>query len=333
MKEDEKLYSIPGFRKYLVSKSGKVWSSFNNRWLTASKNEAGYFSYSMIPDQGEKYTMGRHRVLCIVFKPLEGVDLNALLVNHIDGVPGNDWLDNLEWVTHQGNIEHAGLMGLTTKCTPCQVMNVDTGEIVKYPSAIKAARALKIPKDCILWRLKHGEHRVYPERKQYRIGWQDNVWVPNPDPEASILEYGNSRGIYVKDLDTSEVKLFPTLSSVSEAFGISPGCLSKRLKKETQPWFQPNMLMKWESNPTNWRSVPDKYIEYENSTISKVVILVAEDPVNNKIFLSAKECSDQIGINHTTVLWRVNSKTKPKYDGFEFHYYSNYHLVHLKSNP
>lgn len=333
MSNDEKLYSIPGFRRYKITRSGKIWSHHSKRYLTASPKEPGYWFYTLTDDTGHRWGIGRHRILCIVFKPLEGVDIRAMVVNHIDGVPGNDELDNLEWVTYQGNAEHAGLLGLTTKCMPCQVMDIDSGEIVKYPSAIKAARALNIPKDSILYRLQHGEDRVYPERKQYRVGWSDEPWVPHPDPEMSILEYGNVRGIHVKNLDTGEVKLFPSLTSVSVEFAISPGSLSKRLAKEPQPWFQPNMLMKWETNRAAWRDASDKYVEYENSTCSKVVILVADNEANNKIFLSAKECGKVMGINHTTVLWRVNSPSKPQHDGYKYYYYANYHSVQLESNP
>ena len=331
MNDNEKLYSIPGFKRYKITMSGKIWSHHSKRYLNPSLKKPGYWFYTLTDDTGHRWGIGRHRILCIAFKPLEGIDIRAMVVNHIDGVPGNDELDNLEWVTYQGNIEHAGLLGLTTKCIPCQVMNVDTGEIVKYPSAIKAARELKIPKDAILYRLQQGEDRVYPERNQYRIGWSDKVWLPNPDADKAILEYGNIRGVIVKDLDSGIITTFRSLTAVSEKFNISLGCLSKRLNKESQPWFQPNMLMKWETNQDDWRVITDKFVEYERSTCSKVVILVGEN--DNQIFLSAKECSKATGVKHSTVLWRVNSPSKPTHDGYKYYYYSDFHLVHLESNP
>lgn len=332
MSKNEKLYSFPGFKKYFITKEGRIWSGVSKKWLTASRNPAGYYNYTMMTDDNKHYTMGRHRALCIAFKPLEGVNLNALLVNHINGIPGDDWLDNLEWETYQGNVEHAGRLGLTTKCIPCQVMNVDTGKITKYPSAIKAAIDLRIPKDMLLWRLKHGEQCVYPERNQYRTGWSDAPWEINPDPDKSIAEYGNAKGVYVKNLDTLEVTLFSSMAAVSKEFNISGACLSKRFKKENQPWFLPNLLMKLVVDKEEWRDSTDKYIEYENSTCSKVVILISEDLTKSQVFLSAKECSEKTGISHSTVLWRVNSDTKPFYEGYSFHYYSNQHLVRLGSN-
>lgn len=331
--DGEEFFEIPGYHKdYVISKSGRVYSFRSGRELTGWVNEDGYVSFGVEEVSGKRTTVGRHRLLCIAFKPID-LDLRDLVVNHLNGIPGDDRLENLEWTTYLGNIEHAGLLGLTTKCMPCSVMDVDTGEIVKYPSAIKAARALKLTKESVLYRLRFDPDRVYPERKQYRLGWDDKPWPVNPDPESSILEYGKAQGVLVKNLDTGEVKRYHALAAVSKEIKFSMGCLSKRMKKESQPWFPPNLLLKWETNKEEWRETIDKYVEYENCTISKVVILVAEDPTKNRVFYSAKHCADEMGVNHTTVLYRVNSKTKPRYDGYEYHYYSSYRSVQLESNP
>lgn len=326
--DEQEFYPIPGFSWYLLSKTGVLYSKLSERVLEGSVNPDGYVNYRCKGDDGHTLTIGRHRLMCMVFKPTE-LDIRDLIVNHLNGIKGDDWLDNLEWTSYVGNVEHAGLMGLTDKCQPFSVMDIDTGIIEKFPSVVKGCKALKLTKDALLYRLRFDEMRVFPERKQYRLGWDDRPWLVNPDPEASIAEYGNSKAVLVKNIETGEVKRHLTLTSVSKEIRFSLASLSKRMAKDGQPFYPPHHLLKWESDKTPWREAVDKYIEYEKTTCSKVVILIGND---QKIFLSAKDCADKLGINHTTVLYRLNSKHKPKYDGYEFHYYSDFHSVRLGSN-
>lgn len=327
--EDETFYPIPGFGNYLMTMSGKLYSKLSGQVVSGSVNPDGYLNHRCKDDEGHTLTIGRHRLMCIAFKPTD-LDIRDLIVNHLNGIKGDDWLDNLEWTSYVGNIEHAGLMGLTDKCQPFSVMDVDTGIIEKHPSVIKGCKTLGLSKDALLYRLRFDEQRVFPERKQYRLGWDDRPWVVNPDVEVSIAEYGNAKSVLVKNIETGEIKSYLTLTAVSKEIKFSLASLSKRMAKDTQPFYPPHFLLKWESDKSPWRETVDKYLEFEKTTCSKVVILVGED---KKIFLSAKDCADKLGINHTTVLYRLNSKFKPKYDGYEFHYYSNFHLVHLESNP
>lgn len=324
----KKLHPIPGFSNYSITKDGVVFSKLSNRVLEGSRNPAGYVNFRLKRDEdGHTLTIGRHRLMCMVFKPTD-LDLRDLVVNHINGIKGDDRLDNLEWATYVGNIEHAGLMGLTDKCHPFSVMCIDTGEIVEYPSVAKACKELRLTKDALLYRLRFDSQRVFPERKQYRRGWGHVNWPINPNPEVSIAEYGSDKAVLVKNTNTGEVRRFHTLTAVSKEIKFSLASLSKRINAEEQPWYPPHYLLKWESDETPWREIIDNYFEYEKSSKSKVVLLLGENG-DQKIFLSALDCAEKLGLNHTTVLYRLNSERKPRYDGYEFHYYTTYHSVQL----
>lgn len=328
----ERMHPIPGFSNYSITENGVVFSKLSNSILEGSRNPAGYVNFRLKRDEdGHTLTVGRHRLMCMVFKPID-LDLRDLVANHLNGVKGDDRLDNLEWTSYVGNIEHAGLMGLTDKCNPFSVMCIDTGEIVKYPSVAKGCKDLKLTKDALLYRLRFDETRVFPERKQYRLGWDDRDWRINPEPEKSIAEYGSTKAVLVKNTVTGEVRRFHTLTAVSKEIKFSLGSLSKRINTGEQPWYPPHHLLKWESDESPWRDVIDNYFEYERSTCSKVVLLLDENG-GRKIFLSAKDCADKLGLKHSTVLYRLNSENKPRYDGYEFHYYTTYHSVQPGSNP
>lgn len=64
-----------------------------------------------------------HRLVAQAFLP----NPSALtLVNHIDGNKGNNRLDNLEWITPQGNSQHAMHTGLNgaAKLKPSDVLAI-----------------------------------------------------------------------------------------------------------------------------------------------------------------------------------------------------------------
>lgn len=74
-----------------------------------SKIKRGYERYRLSKD-GKSYHKLVHRLLAEHFIPNPE---NKPYVNHIDGNPSNNTLDNLEWVTHLENMQHAVRTGLT----------------------------------------------------------------------------------------------------------------------------------------------------------------------------------------------------------------------------
>lgn len=108
--------SIPNFDGYEISslgnvrtKSGKstvrndgikrVWKQ---RVLKPQINPQGYYIVKLYID-GKQYTRTVHRLLMIAFYPNR---VNEV-VNHIDGNKLNNNINNLEWTTYTGNLEHA----------------------------------------------------------------------------------------------------------------------------------------------------------------------------------------------------------------------------------
>jgi hypothetical protein len=82
----------------------------------------------------------RHKALCLAFKRY-GNDVQSLIVNHLDGDPTNDHLDNIEWCTYAQNNKHAYMLGLRPNASkPVFVKDIATGEISKYPTMVEAKR-------------------------------------------------------------------------------------------------------------------------------------------------------------------------------------------------
>ena len=157
---------IPGYSQYYISNDGKLYNSDRDAFIAGSRNPAGYVNYRLTNDDGVCLTTGRHRAVALAWLPVDGPTDN-LTVNHINAVKGDDRSVNLEWATYAENQQHAGAMGLTSKCTPISVRDVDTGIVSEWPSAIAYARHVGYTKDTILWRTKGDPAKVWPDGKQY----------------------------------------------------------------------------------------------------------------------------------------------------------------------
>jgi len=103
-----KTKTITGFPGYEVSDTGRVWSHKTNRWLQPATNRSGYLVVSLRCD-GKAWSHLVHRLVAAEWIPNPH---NLPEVNHMDGTKTHNHARNLEWVTHQQNMEHAHATGL-----------------------------------------------------------------------------------------------------------------------------------------------------------------------------------------------------------------------------
>lgn len=99
----EEWRNVVGFEGlYEVSNFGRVRHK-NGQEIGGSLNSYGYRAYSLFKD-GKRYTCKGHRLVAEAFIPNPEGKRN---VNHKDGDRDNNFVDNLEWVTHGENERHA----------------------------------------------------------------------------------------------------------------------------------------------------------------------------------------------------------------------------------
>ena len=89
--------------RYFVSNYGIIYDKKKDLYTKGNCNR-GYYSLSFNTDHGYKNERV-HRVELKAFNPNE--NHKNLQVNHIDGIPGNNKLYNLEWTTPKENSDHA----------------------------------------------------------------------------------------------------------------------------------------------------------------------------------------------------------------------------------
>lgn len=113
---------------YRVSSSGKVFSVRHNNILKERFNR-GYVFYNLSVD-GVKKNVAAHRLVAQAFIPNPE---NKAQVNHLDENPGNNRVDNLDWVTAKENHEW-GTRTARTSITQKMTMTTRKPVIIIYPS-------------------------------------------------------------------------------------------------------------------------------------------------------------------------------------------------------
>lgn len=161
MEEWRDIKGYEGF--YQVSSLGKVKTLANNCFKSSKPKEMrlvttplGYKRVKLCK-RGEHKTCSVHRLVAMAFLPNPE---NKPEVNHIDGNPSNNAVDNLEWVTSRENILHS-YAKLGKKAPNCRrVRCLETG--VVYPSTAEAGRVLGL--NCMhiagCCRGDYGRHQV-----------------------------------------------------------------------------------------------------------------------------------------------------------------------------
>ena len=323
MNNIDKFTPIKGYDNYLINEAGQVYNRKMGRFLLGGRNPAGYINIRITSNEGIILTWGLHRLLAYVFIPYVG-DLNDLVVNHIDGDKTNNCLENLEWTTHKGNLEHAGRMGLSSKCTPISIRNTFTGEVKHYPSITECSRQIGIHKDTINYRVTIGEERVFLDGCQYRVKTNQAWFTPN-DLTIAMLANSTSKSIQMLDIKTNHVTTYAKLSDLSDHLRISPSSITRLLSVSDQPVITGLKQLKMTEDVSDWINYDHPYLELEKTTGKRVVVIINDQTKEEFIVESAIQCADIMFLKPTTMNYRLKSKGSVVYsDGFRYCYYSDY---------
>jgi hypothetical protein len=124
---------IKFLENYLVSNLGRVYREehiyknkfYRGKFLNTNILNTGYMKVSIMQKQ---YLI--HRLIAKLFIPNP---FNKKQVNHIDSNRLNNNIDNLEWVSHQENVEHCTQKNrMSKKLTKNDVLNIkNSNETVK----------------------------------------------------------------------------------------------------------------------------------------------------------------------------------------------------------
>ena len=258
-KEHPGYYHLQQYPNYCINESGDVKVIPTGKSLSGSVTKpgkksikGGYVKFRIVNADFVITSVGRHQLLCQTFKAKpEGNE--KYVVNHINGIPGDDRLENLEWVTYAQNTQHAYENGLyPSKERRLLVKFMEDGTIVEYKYLAAAARALGVSENLIRTRLKKYPGRFYSDGYAFKLA---DVGEWSDEKPLSAMTYRSFRS---RNIITGEIHIFNSVAVAEKLLGIRDSCIILSLSK-------PGSLLngyefKLNSDHTPWRELSEEQI-------------------------------------------------------------------------
>lgn len=153
--------NIKGYKDYQISNHGRVWNSKKQRLVAIYTKKNGYEAVHMYANNGKRKHEHIHRLVALAFIPNPN---NLPQVNHIDRVRNNNHVENLEWVTHQENVNKSGLLQKIIVC------DLEGNELYRFDSIRDACRELNLIESnvslCLSPKQRQKTHRGFTFKKQ-----------------------------------------------------------------------------------------------------------------------------------------------------------------------
>lgn len=248
----EGYFYVPDFTRYAINTGGELVTLESGLPYGTTVKPEGYVMHDLRSDHslvGEKVWIGRHRLLCTTFKGY-GVDLYQLVTNHLNGIPGDDWLDNLELVTYSDNIIHAYANGLRTDNVHVAVMDHHTKEVKSFYSYGRAAEDIGCSPSNIYNTLRQPPGYLYKDR------WQIVVRDPSSEPSFPPPLFGSMHGrantVHLLNPATGETLAIDGVKKAAAFLNVSPLKFSYYLNSDCQVPYPI-----WRAKFTTWREWKD----------------------------------------------------------------------------
>lgn len=265
--------------------------------------KGGYRVCNIIGNDGNSYMASRHRLMCMTFKPID--DSRGMVVNHIDGIPGNDDIDNLEWLTYSGNTQHAYDLGLyPNKVKAVLVWDLNLNAVTRFESLAKCYRHLGKDENFIRRRLR-AVNSARRFKDNLRFKYDDGTdWV-----ELEPL-YANAprNGVYVmgRDVHTGLVDLYENITAAAYLNGVHQASVSNHIARES---FSPlaGKVFRIAGEDIVWPKYTEHQLELYRrhpTNAPRGVLVTWIESGNTKLYTSVEDASEGLD-KHSLVISRL----------------------------
>lgn len=324
-------YYIPGYTYIVINEDGVGINHLKDKiipWYTSKPNPAkktvgGYKFAGIKFFTGVRVITSRHRALCLVFKDYPD-NVDKLVINHLDGIPGNDNLDNLEWATYTRNINHAFENNMRSDNIPVLVRNVLTGEVKEYYSIGECSKALgykgRTTINSRLYNSKFSE--VFQEGTQVKLKSDVRDWIIPSDPEQSVKDARERISVICQCCSTGKVTTHGSITDLFKSIpGAKLGTVNSRLRlRDKSPYFGYQFKLDDDTEPFP----PFSSQEYKKSFIPGRFTIDARNIVTGEVntFISTRKAAEFI--NNSGILEKLREGEQPLVEsGWQFKYAEN----------
>jgi hypothetical protein len=227
-------YHIPFFTSYFINKTGglingngQIISWFITPYQEKKNITGGYYTAGIHNDLNKRTWVSRHRLLSLTFKKYSS-DPKKLVTNHKDGIPGNDWLDNLELVTYAVNNQHAYDNGLRPNGTvPVLYKNYITGKEKSFISIQKCADYLNLTHSAVYTRITRDKDKVFEDGHMFKYD-DGTPWIELP----KTISKNRIRSIAVvaRNIFTGDIFIFDSIRQAAAVTNVAIDTIDKQLQ-------------------------------------------------------------------------------------------------------
>lgn len=231
---------IPMFSRYLINREGAVFDLKRQRFMKAGYC-TGYIKYTLISDLGEKIRHSRHRLIGYTYLDYP-TDVDKLHINHINGVKGDDRIENLEWVTCKENIQHAVRTGLMKISKPILVENLADGTVQELESVTQCC-------------LKYGLNKAELTKSIKSSPWYMEVWpfrFSYVNEEDRGGRSGHRTKTLVRNMRDGSIVEYSGIAECARSIGLRPRVIFQRLNSEFDRVYPDGLQIRRKNDVTSW---------------------------------------------------------------------------------
>ena len=232
METQELWKEIKDYPDYEISSLGRIWSKKSKIFMKSHNASSSDLHQKVkLSYNGESKKFFVHRLVMLAFSPIENPEL--FQVNHIDGNPLNNTLENLEWVTEKENHKHYKETLIPQRCAEgiCELgakpknikVEFEDGQINYYVGIEEACAHLQISKSTYL--------RWKEQCAPVKISYVDIIPENHTNVIPSIQKKSIPRAVKLKYRDYE--KIYENGREADRDLGLKSGTINLWAKRET----------------------------------------------------------------------------------------------------
>lgn len=300
---------IPNFSRYIISRKG-VLINLDANTEVKPFFEMRYAKFRLRSDTGYIHLVGRYRLVALAWFDYPA-NVGELVVNHINGVPGDDWIENLEFTTREKNNHHAIETGLITKDRTVLVRNCNTGEVTEYSGTSTCANSLGLHRTTVQFRLHTENQPVYHGGLQFKYRRDPTPWrEPNPEELESLeLNKGTPIPVYFRNVFTGTVMRADGVPTIARITGIPATTIHGRLKLVKRTYPVQGYEFSYTDGPWESYSKDDLFVIKENP-IGKIFAYVITDTKTGiaKTYPNTKTVTNELALTSSMVSYYMKKQ-------------------------
>lgn len=301
----EELHKIDFLKDYLITKSGKLYSVKNKKYLKPIRRARGYYAF-IIYENGKRKQYFRHWLLCKVFK--DKPNSHLMTVDHINTIPGDDNLDNIEFVFHKTNVQRYWKKRIRKEHANIIVRDLLKMEDTIYENKLQFAKIHNIDPDIVDQRLHSKFGKVHTDYKQYKF-LNDKREFPLIDNLDKARDAGsNKHKVLIKNLYTDKIMEFDRMKDASNYLGVKQSALTGIIKRNDVYPGGYQIKMYNEEN-IEWLNLSKDEVDIAVTKYGRnKYVLIIDNKNQEYVFSEAKKAAEFLNLLPTTLNYRLKHK-------------------------